>query len=295
MAAFVAVATHLNFRRAADAIDVAQPALSKQIRALEDELGVRLFDRDKRRVALTNSGRVYLEDARQMLAQFRDARAHALEAQGGSRGDLAIGATSPAVVSELPVLLAAYRERFPHVRLRMRLMYSNQMADALRTGAIDLGFARAPAADDDIATQLLSEHPYRVVLPSRHRLAQHAEVDLADLADETLVAYRRESVPETYDQVIAMCHEHGYEPGAIEHVAGVEAKIGLVACGFGVAIMPAPWARTVAGFPELVFRPIAGADRWRYRILAWWHARETSPLVHGFVRFAATDNTSASP
>jgi DNA-binding transcriptional LysR family regulator len=268
--------------------------LSKQIRALEDELGVRLFDRDKRSVHLTNSGRIYLEDARQMLEQHRVAGIRALEAHGGNRGDLVIGATSPAVVGELPSIISRYRERFPHVRMQLRMMFSNRMADALRNRTINLAVARAPADDDDIETTLLSHHPYCVVLPRRHRLAAQAQVDLVDLAGETLIAYRRESVPETYDQVIAMCHERGYRPGHIEHVDGVEAKIGLVACGFGVAIMPEPWARTVAGFPELVFKPIAGAESWRYRIMAWWHRGETSPLVSRFVRLAQPDNEIAS-
>ncbi len=268
--------------------------MSKQIRALEAELGVRLFDRDKRSVNLTNSGRVYLDEARLMLEQFDDARSRALEANGGRRGDLVIGATSPAVVGELPGTIAAYRERHPDVRLHLQIMYSNQMTEALRSRTIHLAFARAPAVDDAIETTMLSQHPYRVVLPRRHRLAAHGYIDLADLTGETLIAYRRDSIPETYDQVIAMCHERGYHPAAIEHVAGVEAKIGLVACGFGIAIMPEPWAHTVAGFPELVFKPIAGVERWRYRILAWWHRSETSPLVHGFVGFAKRNTEMAS-
>jgi DNA-binding transcriptional LysR family regulator len=173
-------------------------------------------------------------------------------------------------------------------------MFSSQMAEALRNRTINLAVARAPAGDNDIETTLLSHHPFRVVLPRGHRLAARAQIDLADLAGDTLIAYRRESVPETYDQVIAMCHERGYCPEHIEHVDGVEAKIGLVACGFGIAIMPEPWARTVAGLPELVFRPIVNAEVWRYRIMAWWHRGETSPLVPGFVRLAQPDNEIAS-
>ena len=256
---------------------------------------MRLLDRDKRSVHLTNAGGVYLDEARAILAHARDARVRALEAERGARGDLVIGATSPAVVSELPGVIAAYRERYPLVRMRLQLMFSSQMADALRRREIHVAFARAPSPDAAIATALLSEHPFRVVLPSRHRLAGRAAIDLADLADEPLIAFRRETIPDTYDQVIALCHAHGYEPGTIDHVAGVEAKIGLVACGFGVAIMPAPWAQTVAGYPELVFKPIAGADAWRYRILAWWLAGETSPLVHAFVELSRPDNENVSP
>ena len=255
---------------------------------------MRLFDRDKRSVQLTNSGRVYLDEARQMLELQRVARDRALEAAAGTRGDLVIGATSPAVVGELPSIIANYRERFPHVRVQLRMMFSSQMAGALRKRTINIAVARAPAGEDDIETTLLSHHPFRVVLPRRHPLGAQAQIDLMDLGGETLIAYRRESVPETYDQVIAMCNERGYCPERITHVDGVEAKIGLVACGFGVAIMPEPWARTVVGFPELVFRPIVHAEAWRYRIMAWWHREETSALVAGFVQVAQSDNKSAS-
>ena len=288
---FLVVAEQLHFGHASELIGTSQPALSQQIRALETSLGVELFERAQRRVRLTAAGAIYRAEVQALLARLESANVHAREAHQGHRGELIVGASSPAALSDVPHIISAFRAAYPDVALRMRIMRSSDLFEALNAREIHVGFTRVPTGEPAIVSDVMWSYPYRVILPAAHPLARNAEIDLADLNNETLISYRRASIPESHDQIIAMCHAFGFDPKRFEEVPGIESAIGLIACGFGVALFPTPWERTFA-LPEVAFRPIARADAWRFRIAMCRHRDERSSLTQSFVDLALSQGLS---
>jgi DNA-binding transcriptional LysR family regulator len=282
---FLVVAEYEHVRQAAEILGTSQPALSQQIRALEVELGVELFERAKRRVRLTAAGALYRDEVAGILSRLDVANANAREAQRGRRGEFIIGASSPAVLSDVPAMIADFRRALPDVTLRLKIMRSSDLFDALNARAIDVGFTRSVIGQPELRSIPLWAHPYRLIVPANHPLARHAAIDLSLLGDETLITYHRTAIPESFDHILSMCHELGFDPKRIDEVAGIEPAIGLIACGFGVTVLPTPWERTI-GLPEIAFRPIARAEKWHFSIHLTWHNEERSSLVAPFVEFA---------
>jgi DNA-binding transcriptional LysR family regulator len=173
---FVAVAEHLNFRRAAETLNTSQPSLSQQIRALEDQLGVALFKRTKRRVQLTTAGAVYLAGIRHLISEVDAYGQQAREAQAGLRGTLTVGTNRMVMIHHIPQVVRRFRADFPDVNFSLTILRNPDLVGALRAGRIELAFSTGVTADDDLATQLLWSLPSRVVLPAGQRMAQQARV-----------------------------------------------------------------------------------------------------------------------
>jgi DNA-binding transcriptional LysR family regulator len=285
---FVAVAEHLNFRRAAESLNTSQPSLSQQIRALEEQLGVVLFERTKRRVRLTSAGSVYLAGIRHVISEVDAYGEQAREAQAGLRGTLTVGTNGMVMIEHIPHVVRRFREEFPDVTLSLSILRSPELVAALRAGRIELAFSTGVETDAELATQLLWHLPSRVVLPVDHPLAGRESVHLRELDGETLITHPRRGGAGANSQVMALCREQGFTPKAIKEVAEIadlETLIGLVACGLGVTILPSSFA-TIAP-PSVVFKTIAATDA-ANRISACWRQGEENPLVRNFVRIAAT-------
>ena len=282
---FLVIAEQLHFREAAETIGTSQPALSQQIRALETSLGVQLFERTKRSVRLTAAGAIYRAEVEGILGRLDAANAHAREAELGQRGEVIVGASSLAVLSHVPRIISAFRTQYPNVTMQLKIMRSSDLFDALNAREIHVAFTRVPAGEAAIRSEPLWAHPYRLILPADHPAARHDVVELSELRNETLITYRRVDIPESFDQIIALCHDLGFGPKRIEEVPGIEPAIGLIACGFGVTILPTPWERTI-GLPEVAFRPIARSEAWRFSISMCWHRDDRSALTATFMELA---------
>jgi DNA-binding transcriptional LysR family regulator len=280
---FAVLARELHYRRAAEALGTAQPTLSQQILALERDLGVQLFDRSKRSVRLTNAGRVFLDEVHAILEQVDIATDHAREAQAGRRGLLRVGTTSLTLSAHLPRVARAFRAMYPQITLKMSVMHSNELLEELKRRRIQIAFGRADMQAEAIASEVLWEFPYRLILPAGHPEARKAAVHLNKLRDETLIIYPRSLIGESYDEFIAFCRAHGFTPKSVEEVAGVDAIVGLVAAGLGVAILPSD---RMFGVPDTVSKPIAASGNWRFATAAYWRTDESSPLVRVFFETA---------
>jgi DNA-binding transcriptional LysR family regulator len=283
---FVAVADELNFRRAAEALNTSQPSLSQQIRALEEELGIQLFERTKRSVRMTRAGSVYLSGVREAIAEIDACAVRAREAQAGLRGTLAIGATGMVMVDHLPQIVRRFRLGYPEVNLSVTILRNPDILGALRAGHIELAFANAVESDDEIETALLWTLPSCVVLPADHPHAGDERVRLADLSGENLITHPRRGGGGANSEVLALCREQGFTPKSIKEVAEIadlETLMGLVACGLGITILPSPFEQ--AAPPGVVFKPIAGTTRGP-RISACWRRRESNAVVRNFVGVA---------
>lgn len=238
---FVAVAEELSFTRAAQRLHIAQPPLSTQIRALEQELGAVLFERDRRRVHLTQAGRHFLERARAILASVKTAQAEARSAAAGEVGKLAIGFTASSVLSAaLPGAVRHFRAQHPAVDLQLKEMTSLHQVDALHARSLDLGVLRRPnvALPQGLRIEEWRSEPLVAALPESHVLQRGRGIHLRELKDAPLIVYPRDSGIGLYWKVQELCSRAGFRPPVMHEAREASTMVGLVACGFGVAIVP---------------------------------------------------------
>jgi DNA-binding transcriptional LysR family regulator len=275
---FIAVAEELHFGRAAARVHIVQPALSRQIRALEQELGIRLFERDRRRVALTPAGAVFLDEARALLDHAVRAVEAARRADRGELGSLRIGYVPAMVSTGLPEIVRSFRQRYPGVDVRLQEMSPAMQIEALLGERVDVGFVRGPIHEPALATQTVREEPLVAALPSGHRLGSHRRLRVAMLADEPFVIQARSSGPGSHDQILAICRSAGFSPRVVQE--GSQAEVAsLVASGAGVAIVPAS-LRTIrrAG---VLYRPLHGQPMTQLDMA--WRKDAASPVLRAFL------------
>jgi DNA-binding transcriptional LysR family regulator len=279
---FVAVAEELSFTRAAARLHIAQPPLSTQIRRLEEELGVALFDRSRRQIALTEAGELLLGEARRLLAQTELALAATRRAGTGESGRLTIGFVPSASTSSLPEHLRAFRVRHPGVELFLRELPPDELVAQLHAGALDVSFLYRPTPDERLRFRVVAREPLVAALPAEHRLAGgRAPLRMAQLRAEPFVLPARHHMPGLHARVLEACAAAGFEPDAVQKdVWLMQTILGLVAAGLGVALVPASVRhlnRTGVAFRRL---RDAGAP---IELGALWRAEETSATVRNFL------------
>lgn len=256
---FLAVAETLHFGRAAKKLGMAQPPLSQQIRRLEELLGAPLFERTTRGVSLTPAGAVLRERALSGMARLADDLEQTRRVARGEEGTLTVGYSGSAMFTELPMAIQAYRRAHPRVEVQLREMWTSQQLPALADGSIDVGFLRDGERRPELATVPLLREPFRVALPSNHRLRRQRTVDPASLKDEPFVLFSRRHGSLAYDRTIRCCLDAGFQPTIVQEAPQFPTLIRLVAAGMGVSLVPA-CAATIP-FPGTVFRPIR-SKRW---------------------------------
>jgi len=254
---FVAVAEELNFGRAARRLGIAQPPLSRQIHVLESELSVRVFTRSKRRVHLTDAGRVLLEEARAALRQAERAVERARRAGRGEAGRLAVAFAPAAELALVPRVVGPFMKRHDDVEVEVYSIDPDDQVAALQAGTIEVGLLPIPAIGPEglVVEPLLAEE-ICAVLPRHHRLATRQRVSLALLAQEPFVLFRRSVAPRLHDTITAMLHEAGGAPNVRCHASHLHTCIALVAAGLGVALLPA--ASQGGHANGVVYRHLAG-------------------------------------
>lgn len=236
----VALAEELNFTRAAARCHVSQPPLSRAIRALEEEVGARLFIRDQHHVAITPAGESLLIDATKALALLEEGAKRARRIELGMTGTLAIGFGGSTVYSLLPALVRRFRKTVPDVAIQFKAMSVLRQIDALRDGEIDIGLVRLPIFDESIDTLFVHSEPLIVALPIGHSLLDHSgPVTIGDLSSSRFVTYEPTRGFHVYADLQELCRLAGFKPEIVYQAATTEAVIGIVACGEGVAIVSA--------------------------------------------------------
>jgi DNA-binding transcriptional LysR family regulator len=255
----LAVAKHSHFGRAAAALGVGQPRISRLVSEAEAELGVALFDRDTRNVTLTPAGTAYVDDVRPALSRL-DAAAERARATGrGDAGTVAVGTVGSALTPPLPRLLRLFRERHPAVAVSITELTTAEQVERLRAGTLDVGFVRPPLPEP-AATELtlvtVLREPLVAVLPPGHRLAGRSRIPLAALADEPFVRNPRHLGAGLHDTVTALCRAAGFVPRSAQEAVDMDTVLGLVAAGYGVAVVPRSAAsRPVPGVSAVLLRP----------------------------------------
>jgi DNA-binding transcriptional LysR family regulator len=277
---FVAVAEELHFGRAAARLNVAQPALSQQIKQLERELGALLLARTKRRVALTEPGRLFLTEARRTLAQAALAVEVARGAEAGEVGRLRIGYVDAALWSPLPEVIRAFRERFPRVALTMlERMPTEQPAD-IRRGDIDLAIGPPPPAGAPVEVTPFTEETGLVALPAAPPLAGREAIAIGDLADAPWLLVPARVPSRLRDLTLRAAAAAGFTPRVAQEARELDTLIALVSAGLGVTLVPASAARFPR--PGVVFRPLAGKAL-SFRLVALQRRGLVPPAVRSFL------------
>ena len=257
---FVAVAEELHFRRAAERLFVAQPAVSEQIRKLEAELGVRLFDRTNRRVEITEAGAALLDEGRRVLAQANIARLAARNARDRAVGRLRIGYPPDALPAAVPLALQQLAGAAPRVDVAMETGPAVRLIDRVRDGRLDAAIAGLPAPVSGLEATSLGLQSLVAAIPSTDRRVLAPALSLARLAPARLVLMPRPANPAFHDAVVALCRDAGLAPQLTEAAEPrVESVLMAVASGGGPGILPAAVMDRYA-FPGVRFVPLEEGD-----------------------------------
>ena len=279
---FVAVAEDLNFTRAAGRLHLAQPSLTRQIHHLEEEIGVRLLNRSKNQVTLTEEGRSFLMDAKRILALATESILAVQRLSRGETGQLNLAYLSNFDFELLPETLGAFRQAFPHIALNLFDMTPAEQFRALETRKIDLGFVglRPPAATKDLQWESIARHRTLVVLPAKHRLARKRQVNLGELKAMFFVGMSEKTNPGFRDWLCETCQPAGFTPRILQDAELEPALMTFVAQGLGVSLAREHIKKLP--HPGVVLRPLAPPVKSDYCIA--WNRNNDSRALEQYIQ-----------
>lgn len=278
---FVTVAEELHFTRAAERLYVSQPALSKQVRSLERQLGVELFRRDPQGVALTQAGTALLPHARRVLDAWSRGSAAVEAARAAARGTLVVGmSTSPGRGGLLPAIRSRFTAAHPDTALRLRQVSWEDPTAGLADGGADVAFVWLPLPDAGrYGWTVVAEEPRLVALPQSHPLAARTEIDFAELRDQPFLALPPSAGP-LRDYWLALDERGGRPPRIGAEIASTEETYEALVAGLGVCLVATGNAPLIT-LGGVVTRPVRGLSPSRYA-LAWRREDEHRPLVRAY-------------
>ena len=282
---FVAVAEELHFTRAARRLGMEQPPLSQQILALERELGAALFRRQSRAISLTDAGRAFFDDARQILASVQRASDHARRVARGDFGRIRIGMINSAPFHPfVPRVLREFGQQYPDVALSLDENSTPALAAAVLDETVDVAFLRPLLrAEPGLVTEALFDEDVLIALPQGHPLAKAASLRLARLADQPFVLFSQSFGSGLYDEIIAACRRAGFSPRIGQEASQITSIVNLVAAGLGVSLVPASMQQVHS--VGVAYRRIAG-DAPKARLSLAYRADDSSATVRNMVALA---------
>jgi DNA-binding transcriptional LysR family regulator len=280
---FVAVAEELHFRRAAQRLHLAQPALSQQVRKLELELGVDLLHRTKRGVALTPAGAIFLGEAKLLLRHADEAARSAREARSGKTGRLRLGRLADAVPAVIPRAIAAFASRYPGIEIVPETVQASRAVEEVRAGRLDVALVGLPVAAEGLKVVRVAREGAVAAVADRHALSGRSSIPVAALGAHRLVLLPRATNPAFHDAVLGACRTADVAPALIDTAEpNVEHALLLVASGLGVAVLPASVADRYA-IPGISFRPLEPPAP-TLELGAVVRAELSEAAVEGFIR-----------
>ncbi|HEX6999480.1 MAG TPA: LysR substrate-binding domain-containing protein [Gammaproteobacteria bacterium] len=281
---FVAVAEELSFTRAAARLRTAQPSLSQQIRRLEESVGVALLDRSRHHVTLTDAGRVFLQQAKDILARVEHSRRLAKQAAAGRAGEVAVGTFPSADVRIVPALRALVAERLPDVRLVLHSKYAIDSVPGLQSGALDVAFVRGPFEVEGLESVEIMREQLVIVLPSHHALARRKRIPVRSLDDLPCITMERSLAPALYDAAAKLYREARIRMHAVSSADNLLGHLQLVQEGVGFALLPDSIDALLP--PGVTSRPLDGLPVPTVSIELAWKRGNTSRLVSELVDLA---------
>jgi DNA-binding transcriptional LysR family regulator len=281
---FLAVAEERNFGRASERLGMTQPPLSRAVQKLEREVGVQLLDRSARGVEITPAGRVFLEEARRLLAQAEAAPLRARGAARGTVGTVRIGFTAVAALTVLGRWARAAGEHLPGVDLVLTEMVTGEQVDALLAGEIDVGLGRGLPRWELLTGRLVHAEALVLAMPAGHPLEGLTRTPLlADVAEHDIVTYAPVEARYLNETVVAAFRDAGLTPRYVQHVTQVTSVLALVEAGVGVALVPESAA--VLRLPNVRFRAVAGVAHNVVQAHCVWRRDNHNPALVSMLSF----------
>ena len=277
---FTVVAEELHFRRAAEILNIAQPALTRTINNLEEEIGIELFERTTRKVKLTPAGSILLEGSRNVQNSLRLAIDRTRQSQTGEIARIIIGYTDFAINDELPNIISSFRKDFPGVTIEPRHGFTIDQLVEVEKDILDLGFVTGPVFDPNLDTLKINDNSYIAVLPKDHYLAKHDSISISLLAKEDFVLGNEEEWKHYHDHLYRLCRSSGFEPHVVQRAFNTEAIFGLVACGMGITVQPVCMENFFR--KDLVIRPIIESGH-PVPTMAVWNKHTLTPVKRNFI------------
>lgn len=275
---FITVATELNFRRAAQRLNMTQPPLSRQIQMLEREIGILLFDRTGRNIRLTAAGSRFFAEAQDILSRAEAAALSARRAESGEEGSVAVGFIPVAALGLLPDAVAILRDAVPTVKVVLKEMQTVDQLEALTSGRIDLGIMRLPRDRSRLNLQRLRQEPYVLAMHKDHELTQNNHHELQDLHHRDFLMYAPSHGSSGYEALNGLFITHKIRPRFVQYFGQTITMLSMVNAGVGLALVPA--SAKYLGFPDVVLRPIdLPSSIHSEEYLGWSNATAELPVV----------------
>ena len=278
---FQVLAEELNFGRAAARLHMAQPPLTRQIQALEHELGAVLFERTPRGVLLTIAGQTLYDEVPNILSLVARARSRTEQAGQGRLGRIDVGIFGASILNVIPRVLSRFRAEHPEVELFLHTMTKAEQIEALRERRITVGFNRLVPNEPDIAFSIVLRERYLVALPASHRLCAKAEITLTDMAGEPLILYPNLPMPGLAQQVLAAFAREGLAVRVVQQVEDILTSIALVSSGFGLCITTVSAASLQ--LPHVEYRPLKSQSLHDIDLSCLYRRDDKSPILRQFL------------
>jgi DNA-binding transcriptional LysR family regulator len=293
---FLAVAEERHFGRAAARLNISQPPLSQQIRRLENELQTPLFHRTTRRVELTNAGRIFLSEARAVVAQAERAAGSVQRASRGEVGQLVVGCALWADFLNGARIIRLFARRHPDVEVELRDLTAPEQVSALEDGSIHVGILRPPIPSDSLVSERLLSESLVVAFPRGHRFTNYQRVPWEALVDQPYVLFSRRRAPAYQALVARACRDAGVTLKIKYEVEHPQSILAVVAAGVGISLVPAslvPASLQMLKRPGIVYRRLTPTGPALETVIAWHREREV-PFIQAFVSIAKEVGRSRS-
>jgi DNA-binding transcriptional LysR family regulator len=279
---FRVLAETLHFGRAAELLHISQPPLSRQIALLEEDLGVKLFDRSRRRVELTEAGQRFYLDTGAVFSALEQAKRNALATARGAAGELSVGFMMSTAYSITPIITRRYAAQFPQVNLKLAETLPLDLAADIYNGQKDVAIMYRPQDCTSLETVTVYLEPMMVVLPPGHRLCEHEQIDCAELAGETFIITPKRIAPALHDMIVSFCLQNGVTPNIGLEINMQQSIVNLVGEGMGIAIVPRSMRNM--RLSTTTFRPLKNAPI--IEVVAVWKAGNHNPCIENFIASA---------
>lgn len=292
---FLVVVEEMSFGRAAERLRIAQPPLSRQIQRLEDALDVRLFDRTRPQIQLTEAGRAFVPEARQILRQVERGVQVAQRASRGEVGQLLIGFEGSLSSDIVPLSISSYQQQFPEVSVTVQEMPTGDQLQALLKEQIDLGFIVPRVADEALVVETVAREPLVLALSEDHPLAVQDEVEIQQLRNEKFITGSSVDRCGLHRAINDVCYQAGFIPNVSQVTNEIQLTLGFIAAGIGIALLP----NSIRGLQKdgVVYRPVKPATAASSLAIAWPQNHSNPALTHFLqvVRAIANSTSNGSP
>ncbi|MDD4941919.1 MULTISPECIES: LysR family transcriptional regulator [Comamonadaceae] len=278
---FVVLAEELNFSRAAVRLHISQPPLSRQVQAIESEIGAPLFERLPKGLALTAAGCTLLDDARRILGMVDAAKDRAGQAGRGEMGRLDVGIFGSAIFHHIPRLLLQFRSLYPQVKISLHEQTKAEQIRALRERRLTIGFNRHVRPEPDLVVEPVYQEPLLVALHGEHPLAQQAAISVRELSAQPLILYPNNTREGFADHVLSLFRMAGLQAQVELQVKDVVTAVALVSSGFGLCVTPE--AASSLQLPGVVYRPLKADPPPTVDLVCLYRRGDVSPVLMAFL------------